>query len=233
MSSIPSERVIALVDCNNFYVSCERVFAPWLAGKPVAVLSNNDGCVIARSEELKAQGVAMGTPVQALPQQLHSQPVQLLSSNYAPGNCRRWVSRRRCSCATATPRGCAPVSLWSCSGWYMSCAAAPVCHWRTWPHPGGNSGSRAPSGGPSPDWRNCSRPSPCIDRPEYTGQNGVFFQGSSAGIPDHCPPRRLQVEVAGALRARAAIRQPQDGAAISPLQRSRQQQAHGGRLEQG
>jgi len=83
MSSIPSERVIALVDCNNFYVSCERVFAPWLEGKPVAVLSNNDGCVIARSEQLKALGVAMGTPVQALLTQVQSQPVQVLSSNYA------------------------------------------------------------------------------------------------------------------------------------------------------
>ncbi len=83
MLFIPFERVIALVDCNNFYVSCERVFAPRLEGKPVAVLSNNDGCVIARSEELKTLGVAMGTPVQALPKRVHAQPVQVLSSNYA------------------------------------------------------------------------------------------------------------------------------------------------------
>ena len=55
-------RSIALVDCNNFYVSCERVFRPDLDGKPVLVLSNNDGCVVARSNEVKALGVKMGEP---------------------------------------------------------------------------------------------------------------------------------------------------------------------------
>ena len=50
----------ALVDCNNFYASCERVFNPRLIGRPVAILSNNDGCVIARSEEVKRLGVPMG-----------------------------------------------------------------------------------------------------------------------------------------------------------------------------
>jgi DNA polymerase V len=54
--------MIALVDCNNFYVSCERVFNPKLEGKPVVVLSNNDSCVVARSNEVKALGVKMGTP---------------------------------------------------------------------------------------------------------------------------------------------------------------------------
>ena len=54
--------MIALVDANSFYVSCERVFAPRLEGRPVAVLSNNDGCVISRSAECKALGVEMGTP---------------------------------------------------------------------------------------------------------------------------------------------------------------------------
>ena len=52
----------ALVDGNNFYVSCERVFNPGLEGKPVVVLSNNDGCAVARSAEVKALGVRMGTP---------------------------------------------------------------------------------------------------------------------------------------------------------------------------
>lgn len=51
--------MIALVDCNNFYVSCERVFNPQLLGKPVIVLSNNDGCVVARSPEVKALGIKM------------------------------------------------------------------------------------------------------------------------------------------------------------------------------
>ena len=53
--------MIALVDCNNFFVSCERVFDPSLEGRPVVVLSNNDGCVVARSAEVKALGVPMAT----------------------------------------------------------------------------------------------------------------------------------------------------------------------------
>ena len=52
----------ALVDCNNFYASCERVFDPRLEQRPIVVLSNNDGCVIARSNEAKALGIAMGEP---------------------------------------------------------------------------------------------------------------------------------------------------------------------------
>lgn len=55
--------MIALVDCNNFYCSCERVFNPQLRDKPVVVLSNNDGCVVARSNEVKATGIKMGTPL--------------------------------------------------------------------------------------------------------------------------------------------------------------------------
>ena len=52
----------ALVDCNNFYASCERVFQPQYNGKPVVILSNNDGCVISRSNEAKEVGVPMGAP---------------------------------------------------------------------------------------------------------------------------------------------------------------------------
>lgn len=52
--------IFALVDCNNFYVSCERVFQPHLEGKPVVVLSNNDGCVVSRSQEAKQLGIKMG-----------------------------------------------------------------------------------------------------------------------------------------------------------------------------
>ena len=55
--------MIALVDCNNFYASCERIFRPHLTKKPVAVLSNNDGCVIARSNESKSLGLKMGEPI--------------------------------------------------------------------------------------------------------------------------------------------------------------------------
>jgi DNA polymerase V len=56
------QRAIALIDVNNFYVSCERVFNPKLIGRPVVVLSNNDGCAIARSNEAKALGIKMGEP---------------------------------------------------------------------------------------------------------------------------------------------------------------------------
>nr|WP_221188452.1 Y-family DNA polymerase [Halomonas cerina] len=71
-----------MVDCNNFYVSCERVFDPRLEGRPVGVLSNNDGCVIARSNELKALGVEMGAALHLLPPYIRRRAV-LLSSNYA------------------------------------------------------------------------------------------------------------------------------------------------------
>ena len=56
-------KLYALVDCNNFYVSCERVFNPFINDKPVVVLSNNEGCIIARSNEAKALGIPMGAPL--------------------------------------------------------------------------------------------------------------------------------------------------------------------------
>src|SRR5882724_11394184 len=55
-------KIFALIDCNNFFVSCERLFRPELEGKPVVVLSSNDGCVVSRSNEAKALGVPMGAP---------------------------------------------------------------------------------------------------------------------------------------------------------------------------
>ncbi|NUF50097.1 Y-family DNA polymerase [Gilliamella sp. ESL0250] len=72
--------MIGLIDCNNFYVSCERVFNPKLEGKPIGILSNNDGCVIARSHELK-QLVPMGMPAYQIPSKIRQQ-ITLLSSNY-------------------------------------------------------------------------------------------------------------------------------------------------------
>lgn len=72
----------ALVDCNNFYVSCERVFAPRLEGRPVVVLSNNDGCLISRSDEAKALGFAMGEPYHLARPRLEQHDVQVFSSNY-------------------------------------------------------------------------------------------------------------------------------------------------------
>jgi DNA polymerase V len=73
---------IALVDCNNFYVSCERVFQPELRGKPVVVLSNNDGCAIARSNEAKALGIEMGAPWLLHRDRFAAAGVIVRSSNY-------------------------------------------------------------------------------------------------------------------------------------------------------
>ena len=74
--------MIALVDCNNFFVSCERVFRPDLRNTPCVVLSNNDGCVIARSNEAKALGIKMGAPFYQVRQLLECNGVAVFSSNY-------------------------------------------------------------------------------------------------------------------------------------------------------
>ena len=73
---------VALIDCNNFYVSCERVFNPKLEGKPVVVLSNNDGCAVARSNEVKTLGIKMGQPWFQMEQVARQQGIIALSSNY-------------------------------------------------------------------------------------------------------------------------------------------------------
>jgi len=75
--------MFALVDCNNFYASCQRVFEPHLIGKPVVILSNNDGCVIARSNEAKALGVPMGAPAFQFKSIFKEHNVHVFSSNYA------------------------------------------------------------------------------------------------------------------------------------------------------
>jgi DNA polymerase V len=74
--------VFVLIDCNNFFVSCERVFRPDLADKPVAVLSNNDGCIVARSNEVKALSVPMGAPEFKWRPILRANRVQLFSANF-------------------------------------------------------------------------------------------------------------------------------------------------------
>ncbi len=73
----------ALVDCNNFYVSCERLFNPQLIGKPVIILSNNDGCAVSRSNEAKALGIKMGVPVFQVKDTIRNNNVRVYSSNYA------------------------------------------------------------------------------------------------------------------------------------------------------
>lgn len=74
--------MFALVDCNNFYASCERVFRPDLNHKPIAILSNNDGCVIARSNEAKALGIPMGAPAFKYEQEFKAKGIHVFSSNY-------------------------------------------------------------------------------------------------------------------------------------------------------
>ncbi|MBN4076368.1 Y-family DNA polymerase [Gemmatimonas aurantiaca] len=76
-------RQYALVDCDNFYVSCERVFAPALRRRPVAILSNNDGCIISRSAEVKALGIKLGAPLHHVSALIKRHNIAVLSSNYA------------------------------------------------------------------------------------------------------------------------------------------------------
>ena len=84
MSSINyNKKKIALVDCNSFYVSCERLFNPKIQNKPVVVLSNNDGCVISRSKEAKILGIKMGEPYFKVKELIKRNKVYIFSSNYA------------------------------------------------------------------------------------------------------------------------------------------------------
>lgn len=75
--------MFALIDCNNFYASCERVFRPELVGKPVVVLSNNDGCIIARSNEAKELGIPMGVPVHEVADKIKIFDINVFSANFA------------------------------------------------------------------------------------------------------------------------------------------------------
>ena len=74
--------MFALCDCNSFYVSCERVFRPDLQGKPVVVLSNNDGCVVSRSNEAKALGIKMAVPFYQIKDLVKKHNIAVFSSNY-------------------------------------------------------------------------------------------------------------------------------------------------------
>ena len=75
--------MFALADCNNFYASCERLFQPQLKNKAVVVLSNNDGCVIARSEEAKSLGIKMGEPAFKIKDVIAYNKVHVFSTNFA------------------------------------------------------------------------------------------------------------------------------------------------------
>jgi len=75
--------MFALVDCNNFYASCERVFDPTLYNKPLVILSNNDGCIISRSDEAKKIGIPMGAPIFKYKKFINQHNIKVLSSNYS------------------------------------------------------------------------------------------------------------------------------------------------------
>src|SRR5438309_5983679 len=75
--------IFALIDCNNFYASCEKVFVPSLRNKPVIVLSNNDGCIVARSPEAKALGIKMAVPFFEAEHIIKKHNVKVFSSNYS------------------------------------------------------------------------------------------------------------------------------------------------------
>ena len=78
-----SRKKVALIDCNSFYVSCERLFNPKIQNVPVVVLSNNDGCEISRSTEAKKLGIRMGEPYFKVKDLVKKNNVQIFSSNYA------------------------------------------------------------------------------------------------------------------------------------------------------
>ena len=83
MSSTSSKPIFLLIDCNNFYVACERLFRPDLKDKPVVVLSNNDGCIVSRSQEVKALGIPMGEPEFKARPLIEKHGIEVFSSNYA------------------------------------------------------------------------------------------------------------------------------------------------------
>src|SRR3954468_10370074 len=88
---------VALIDCNNFYASCERIFQPALRSRPLVVLSNNDGCVIARSNEAKALGIVMGEAWHICKKRVDTNGVIVRSSNYTlygdmSGACRKFLA---------------------------------------------------------------------------------------------------------------------------------------------
>lgn len=81
--NLKNSKIFAVVDCDNFFVSCERVFRPDLKNKPVAVMSNNDGCIVSRSQEVKDLKIPMGTPVFKYKEIIEANNVQLFSGNFS------------------------------------------------------------------------------------------------------------------------------------------------------
>lgn len=125
---MPSVRkpIFALVDCNNFFVSCERVFRPDLWEKPVAVLSNNDGCIVARSNEVKAMGVPMGVPYFEVKDVLRKNNVTLFSGNFPLyGDFSQRVVR-------LLQDACPEVEVYSVDESFLDISSLPINDYEAW-----------------------------------------------------------------------------------------------------
>jgi DNA polymerase V len=118
--------IFALVDCNNFFVSCERVFRPDLWDKPVAVLSNNDGCIVARSNEVKALGVPMGVPYFKVRDVLMAGKVTLFSGNFPLyGDFSQRVVR-------LLQEACPEVEVYSVDESFLDISSLPITDFEVW-----------------------------------------------------------------------------------------------------
>lgn len=118
--------VFALIDCNNFFVSCERLFRPELEGKPVVVLSSNDGCVVARSNEAKKLGIPMGAPAFKWRYLFNQQKVTTFSANFEIyGDISRRITALL---TTVTPR----IEIYSVDESFLDLSALPITDYAAW-----------------------------------------------------------------------------------------------------
>lgn len=130
-SSIPAchmraQPIIALIDCNNFFVSCERLFQPDLENKPVVVLSSNDGCAISRSQEAKDIGIPMGAPVFKYRSLFETQQVTTFSANFELyGNISRRITSLLCS---ITPQ----IEIYSVDESFLDLTGLPITDYDAW-----------------------------------------------------------------------------------------------------
>src|ERR1700729_3875254 len=118
--------VFALVDCNNFFVSCERLFRPELEGKPVVVLSSNDGCVVARSNESKRLGVPMGAPAFQYRQLFEQGHITRFSANFELyGDISKRITALL---STITPR----IEIYSVDESFLDISELPIPDYIAW-----------------------------------------------------------------------------------------------------
>jgi DNA polymerase V len=122
----PQQPIFALIDCNNFFVSCERLFRPDIITKPTVVLSSNDGCVVARSDEAKALGIPMGAPAFKWRHLFNQHNVQLFSANFEIyGD----ISKRITSLlTTVTPR----IEVYSVDESFLDLSTLPITDYAAW-----------------------------------------------------------------------------------------------------